>query len=511
MSWQDRYAEREAQRLKRGDWSETPKVGNNKKSNIGKKQTSKKFGIVSKIALITQAITGVLAIYSLFHLNILALWQEILITVAIIGLQALTIFKTVRNKPRRGTRYAFCALAIILAIVYGAVYYYAGQLSGFLSKVTGGGTEKQEYSVIVLKSSNYRKIADVGGMDVGFQQANPHLKEAEDKLTEVVKYTPREYSDMSTLEQNLTSSTVAAVSMPSSTLDTIKEEDASFYGSVRVIYTYNIEIKKAAADNTDIAKEPSILYISGTDSRHGISDTGRSDVNMLAVINPKQQKILLVSVPRDYYVQLHGTTGTKDKLTHAGIYGIEMSKNTMEDLFGIKINNTAKVSFDTVKNLVDAVGGIDIYSDQAFTAWTDPSCKFTVGQMHVGGKCALAFARERKAYASGDRHRVQNQQMVLAAILDKATSPQYLANYPSLLQSIDGTFRTSLSYDQITSLAQGLVSTGGKWKTESISVDGTGSMQPTYSMGAQPLYVMIPDQKTVDAAKAKINEYLEKD
>lgn len=230
---------------------------------------------------------------------------------------------------------------------------------------------------------------------------------------------------------------------------------------------------------------------------------------MLAVVNPNTNKILLVSVPRDYYVQLHGTTGNKDKLTHAGIYGIDMSKNTLQDLFGVTINYTAKVGFTGVEKVVDALGGIDINSDTNFIARANRNCRIYKGAQHVNGQCALAYARERYAYATGDRHRVKNQQEVLSAIIKKATQPQYLIRYTDILASLEGSFITSLSYDEITSFAKLQLNTMKGWKIESISVDGKGAMLPTYSMGSQPLSVMIPDQTTVDAAKEKINIILE--
>jgi LCP family protein required for cell wall assembly len=228
----------------------------------------------------------------------------------------------------------------------------------------------------------------------------------------------------------------------------------------------------------------------------------------VAVVRPAEGKILLVSIPRDYYVQLHGTTGTKDKLTHAGIYGINMSKTTIEDLLGISINYTLKVSFDTVIKIVDKIDGIDIDSDTKFTAWTNRSCKFTVGVQHVGSDCALAFARERYAYAAGDRHRGENQQQVIAKLIEKISDPHYLVRWADIMKAAEGSFETNLTYDEITDFARYQLAELKSWKVESISLDGSGAMLPTYSMGSQKLYVMLPYQWTIDNAKSKIAEYL---
>ena len=263
-----------------------------------------------------------------------------------------------------------------------------------------------------------------------------------------------------------------------------------------------------APDNrqaVDVTAEPFILYISGSDSRGDITETARSDVNILVIVNPKTFKILLVSIPRDYYVQLHGTTGTKDKLTHAGVYGIDMSKNTIQDLLGIKINYTVKVGFNTLLKVVDAVDGVDIDSDTAFKRG---DCNFIKGKQHLNSECALAYARERYTYSSGDRHRGQNQQQILTALIHKVSDPHYLVRYPKILEAAQDSFEASLTFDEITSFARYQLSELRGWRVESISLDGTGAMLPTYSMGAQPLYVMQPDMKTVTNAQKKIAEYL---
>jgi len=254
---------------------------------------------------------------------------------------------------------------------------------------------------------------------------------------------------------------------------------------------------------------PIVVYISGSDSRVSVHDTSaRSDVNILAVVNPTTSKILLVSIPRDYYVQLHGTTGLRDKLTHAGIYGIDMSKATIEDLLGAKIDKTVKVGFDALKTIVDALGGIDIYSDQDLSL-SSGKCKFVGGTtQRVDGTCALAFSRERYSYTTGDRHRGENQQQVISKILEKATTPAYLLRLPDILRAADGLFETSFAYSEIVDMIKYQIFSSPKWAVESISLDGTGSMQPTYSMPGQSLYVMLPNDATIVTAQDKITHYL---
>lgn len=179
-------------------------------------------------------------------------------------------------------------------------------------------------------------------------------------------------------------------------------------------------------------------------------------------------------------------------------------------MLGIEINYTAKVGFNTVIKVVDALGGIDIDSDQEFTAHTNKTCHFKYGVQHVDSTCALAFSRERYAYATGDRHRGENQQAVITAIIEKLSNPKYMLKYTDIINAAQGSFETNLSYDEITNFAKQQLSSLKNWEVESIALDGSGAMMPTYSMGARKLYVMIPNQSTISAAQAKIKEYLAK-
>ena len=262
----------------------------------------------------------------------------------------------------------------------------------------------------------------------------------------------------------------------------------------------------------EVLKEPFLVYISGSDSRDGLQEKTRSDVNILAAVNPEKGKILLVSIPRDTYVQLHETTGLKDKLTHAGVYGVDMSKNTIEDFLGVKIDHVIKVSFDTVVRVVDQLDGIDIVSDQAMNlkAENGENCNFVEGKQHVDGDCALRFSRERKSYETGDRHRGENQQQVITSIIERLSgSRNYVMKLPEILDVAADSFETTFQRDDISSYIRAQLSNEIDWKVESISVDGTGAMEPTYSMGAnRPLYVMIPSQESVDKATKTIKEYL---
>lgn len=196
-----------------------------------------------------------------------------------------------------------------------------------------------------------------------------------------------------------------------------------------------------------------------------------------------------------------------DKLTHAGLYGVETSQATISKLLDIKINYNIRLNFDTLTTMVDALGGIDIYSDKELTTYTNNNCSYMKGNQHVDGACALAFARERYAYESGDRHRGENQQQVIEAMLKKFTKSNVIKNYESIMNAVQGMFQTNMTTDEITALIQMQIDDMATWKVTSLSADGTGDMLPTYSFGSQPLYVMHPEEKTIKLIRKSLNNY----
>ena len=411
---------------------------------------------------------------------------------------------------------AIVGIVLLAAVVIGARYLLA--YNGFLDKITSREPEMKKYSVIVLEDSEAKNVADLTDKNVGFLRSDPKAANAGQKLSEVVKIDIDYYDDIDILTEALTNRITDAMVLEDDRLEILKEESDATEGAdvnnTRVIYSFEVELEGEDMEISDkqITTEPFILYISGSDSRTGIQTTARSDVNILAVVNPKQSKILLVSIPRDTYVQLHDTVGLKDKLTHAGVYGINMSKTTIEDFLGINIDYTLKVGFDTVVEVVDQLDGIDIESDRemSLSAGGGEKCDFVEGKQHVNGICALRFARERKTYETGDRHRGENQQQVIVGVIGRlSSSKDYILKIPTVLDIVADSFETTISRNNVSDFIRMQLLDGIKWKVDSVSVDGAGAYEPTYSMGAnRSLYVMIPYDDSVVSVRNKINEYL---
>ena len=433
-------------------------------------------------------------------------------------LAALSIIKLIaQKKASLGSKIACGTISIVAIVLSVFALRYTDAFNGFLNKVTKRQPETKQYSVVVMENSEVKELGNLKDKNIGFLKIDEKAGNAEKYLLGKIKFEANFYDDVDTLMSVLNGGIVDAITIETSRMEILKEEAENAIKNTRVIDTFEIEI---ASENEEIVtkqvtKEPFALLISGSDSRNGIKATARSDVNILAVVNPAKGKILLVSIPRDTYVQLHGTTGIKDKLTHAGVYGINMSRDTIEDFMGVNIDYIAKISFGTVVKVVDELNGIEIDSDQEMTLkdgelLKDKVCHYTLGKQQVDGDCALRFARERKSYKTGDRHRGENQMQVISAIVAKlSSSKDYLLRLPEILNIAADSFETTFSRDDISSFIRMQLSNGTNWQVESISVDGAGSMQGTYSMGAnRPLYVMIPNQDSVNNATAKIREYL---
>lgn len=472
------------------------------------KKTKKKQN--KKILIISNIILGIYLLISLFllgiiiKLSVLPLKYILIILPIYIIFTLLFGFLTIKKNIKSGIKIFIDVILSILIIIYSSGLIYLNKTLNFMDKIKAKDYQTEEYYVIVLKDSDYDNVNQI--KEIGIYESNNNYKNALEELHKKIDFTEKKYNNYTNAVNNLLNKKVEAVFI-SSSHKSILEEQLDF-DKIKIIDTTEIKIKNdVKIEDIDVTKESFNIYISGIDIYGNISQVSRSDVNMIATINPRTHEILLTSIPRDYYVKLHGTTGYKDKLTHAGLYGINMSIETLEDLFEIEIDYYVRVNFTTLVNLVDAIGGVDITSDKAFTARTNGSCTYVKGKNHLDGKCALAFSRERYAYSEGDRHRVQNQQSVITAILNKALSSSTLVKkYSSILESMGSSFQTNMPQDKIYSLVNMQLDSMPKWNITSISVNGKDSSNYTYSYSAGKLYVMEPDMSTVVNTTNKIKE-----
>jgi LCP family protein required for cell wall assembly len=247
--------------------------------------------------------------------------------------------------------------------------------------------------------------------------------------------------------------------------------------------------------------------LSGSDTRSTKLSTSRSDVNILAFVNPTSKQVLLLNTPRDYYVPISiSSSGTRDKLTHCGIYGVDCSMDTLGALYDTSVDYYMQVNFEGFKTLVDAIGGIEVESDQSFVT-THYDVQIYKGTNYLDGTGALGFVRERYAFSDGDNARGRNTMKVVKAIIDKMSSgTTILSNYSAIMKSMEGMFVTNMSSDEIADLVRMQLSDMSSWDVRQYAVIGTGDSRTTYSVPNQKAYVMIPDEDSVDKAKELIEK-----
>lgn len=478
-----------------------------------KKKRKKKINIVSRMIGIIFALSLALFLGLILYMDVLptkyiSIVLGVTLTIAII-IELLLFIPKIKSKIKIGTNvFAFLFIGLFLT---GSYYLY--NTIDFLGSITNKKGQTENYYVVVLDNGTYDKLKDLKKDNMGIYASNAaSYKDARKKLLAKVETKNKDYEDLELLANDLLEEEVDAIFVSESYKGMIEDQIEDFQSKTKILYTISVDMKvKDITKEVTVTEESFNIFVSGIDTYGKISSVSRSDVNMVVTVNPKTHQILLTSIPRDYYVQLHGTTGLKDKLTHAGIYGVDKSVSTLEDLLKTDINYYVRVNFTTLIEIVDVIGGIDVYSDTSFIPWTNRSLRIPKGNVHMNGKMALAFARERYAYSTGDRHRVQNQQDVITAIMNKMLSSKTLiTKYNSILNTLDGSFQTNMKMGSLTSLVKKQIDTMPSWEITSQSVNGTDSSNYTYSYPGQKLYVMNPDMSTVATATEKINQVLGK-
>lgn len=462
--------------------------------------------LTGRIISIVQIVLSVLAAILFWRLGVLPtlVLAGICVVLAVLAAVCRLLMGKAQKKPRFWVGFV---LAVLVSAALCAAGLFVFRLSGTLREVTGAEYETTEMGVYVLTDDPAQTITDAAGYEFGIlgMQGREDTDSAIAQINENLgsEIATKEYSDAVSLARGLLDRQCGAVILNQSFVDVIAETEGfeNFGSQIRELDSYSWQ-SAIEEQETSVSLPEGVftMYISGIDVEGDISTKSRSDVNILAVVNTNTHQIQLINTPRDYYVPLSISDGVKDKLTHAGIYGVNVSKDTLGMLYDTELTYYFRINFSGFRELIDALGGITVNSDVEFDAG---GYHFNQGANTVNGEQALAFARERHAFASGDRQRGENQMAVISGVIQKMQSPAILQNFSQLLEGIEGSFESDIPYDVLSGLVRDQLSGGGAWTVESYSVDGTGSTASTYSM-SQPLYVMIPDESTVKQAKALI-------
>ena len=391
-------------------------------------------------------------------------------------------------------------ISVVIIIIYIPILFLLGKTFNFIEKIQEDGKLYENYSIIVLNNheEELNKIEKLGY----YYQENQSIYDALEKVNEIKT---QDFENIEETANALIENKVDAIILEDTYYRIYGEENKDFRNQTKIIYSFQIEknvqpIKK----EVNTKQETFNIYISGIDTYGNISSVSRSDVNIIATINPNTNKILLTTIPRYYYVQLDGTTGLKDKLTHAGIYGVEKSVKTIENLLDIDINYYVKVNFSSVEKIVDTLDGVNVYSKYSFIGYE--GSYFHEGYNYVYGKQALEFARTRKTIEGGDRTRGKNQEALIEAILERICSKEILTKYTQLLDTLEDSFQTNLAEEEITTIIKKQIDEGKSWQVESISVDGENAHRYTYSYGGRELFVIIPNEETIRNFKERYED-----
>lgn len=475
-----------------------------------KQLLSKKIGLVF---IIIQFLLTVGLIGLILYVDILPEKYLLVIAILLVFLLAYTFFSQMAKKMYivgRVLSGIFCVIIIV-----GAAYLWRGYQA--INNMSDVDIKVDEVSAIVLAEDPAQSVDDAVDYEfgilkeIGREYTDAMLNNLETELGK--KLLTREYEDAVSLVDALYNKEIKVIIFNEAYREMITELHENFETETRVLGNHQIETvveiteeEDKVDENSDL-KKPFIMYCSGIDTYGKISKTSRSDVNIVAVVNPETAQILLINTPRDYYVPLSISNGKGDKLTHAGIYGVDVSVETLEMLYDIDIDYYARVNFSGLTDIVDALGGVKVYSDFTFTSDWGPS--FKEGYNEVNGKQALAFCRERHHLGSGDLQRGKNHQHMITAIIDKVTSPAILKNFNKLMDSVEGAFETNMKTKKITRFVKMQMDENPKWNIESLSAGGTGGKTYTYSMPSQRSYVMYPDENSISEIKDAIKTILD--
>lgn len=479
---------------------------------MAKKKNKKVLNIVSIIIGIISLILMLVFSYAIYKLNMIPgkflIPAYILIFIIYTGLLLTVFLPKVKSKIK--------VFSMIILVLFGVIFGFADKYIfttlNFMDILDRDILQKERYDVYVLENSSYNKLEDLKGKKVGLYQSS-NSEKAGSELKNKIDFEIIEYTDVEKMFESLNNDEINAIIISSSVKDLLDNELNDINVKIKSIYNFKISIEKNdIVKVVNVTNTPFNVYIAGGDGYGSIDYTFNTDVNMVATINPTTRKILLTSIPRDYYVNLVGQgPNAYDKLTHAGYYGIEESVKTVENLLDTDINYYVKINFSTIEGIVDAIGGIDVYSDFDFYEKAFGKYHFTVGYNHLDGKQALAFARERKSFAAGDVQRVKNQQKVVEAIINKVTSSTALiSSYDRILDTVSENLDTNMPSKDISRLVKMQLNDMRGWTIKSQNAVGTSQMGPTYTFPTLNLYTMLPDEDSVNSLKAKINEYLGK-
>ncbi|MFM0794629.1 LCP family protein [Streptococcus suis] len=467
----------------------------------------------SKLKLINFALLGLyvitlcLFLVTMYRYNILDFrYLNYIVTLLLVGVAVLAGLLMWRKKAR-----IFTALLLVFSLVITSVGIYGMQeVVKFSTRLNSNSTfSEYEMSILVPANSDITDVRQLTSILAPAEYDQDNITALLDDISkmESTQLATSPATSYLTAYQSMINGESQAMVFNGVFTNILENEDPDFSSKVKKIYSFKVTQTVETATE-QVSGDSFNIYISGIDTYGPISSVSRSDVNIIMTVNRATHKILLTTTPRDSYVAIaDGGQNQYDKLTHAGIYGVNASVHTLENLYGIDISNYIRLNFTSFLQLIDLVGGIDVENTQEFTSG---GYNFPVGTVHLDAEQALIFVRERYSLANGDNDRGQNQEKVIAALIKKLTSPDNLANYQAILTGLEGSIQTDLSLETIMGLVNTQLESGTQFTVESQALTGTGrSDLSSYAMPGSQLYMMEINQDSLEQAKAAIQSVLD--
>ena len=477
-----------------------------KRSN--KSNSNKIWQSLNTILLVIYLILACYFLFLVFRYHILAVSNlNLILAGTLLFVAILALLLILKNKARIFTLFVLLTSVLLSAFALIGVQQFVGLANQFNAT---SNYSSYSISVAVLADSEIGNVSQLSSLTA------PTKTDAENiqKLLEDIKSTQNkdlaveESSSYLASYKSLLAGDTKAIVLNGAFENLIEQEDPDYAKKIKKIYTK--DLTKTVEPPKVTTNKTFNVYISGIDTYGPISSVSRSDVNIIMTVNQETKKIVLTTTPRDAYVPIaDGGNNQNDKLTHAGIYGVDASIHTLENLYDIDLNYYARLNFTSFLKLIDLLGGVDVYNDQEFTS-LHGKYHFPVGNVHLDSEQALGFVRERYSLANGDGDRGRNQQKVIAAIIQKLTSAEVLKNYDGIIQGLQDSVQTNMPPETMVGLVNTQLASGGKYTVTSQDLKGTGRMGlPSYAMPDSNLYMLEVDQASLETVKATIKDVME--
>ena len=481
------------------------------RTNRKQKRTSNRsWGMVNVGLTILYAILALVLLFTMFNYNFLSFrFLNIIITIGLLVVLAISIFL---QKTKKSPLVTTVVLVIFSLVSLVGIFGFKQMIDITNRMNQTAAFSEVEMSIVVPKESDIKDVSQLTSVQAPTKVDKNNIeilmsalkkdKKVDVKVDDVASY--QEAYD------NLKSGKSKAMVLSGSYASLLESVDSNYASNLKTIYTYKIK-KKNNNSAKQVDSKVFNIYISGIDTYGSISTVSRSDVNIIMTVNMNTHKILLTTTPRDAYVKIpDGGADQYDKLTHAGIYGVETSEQTLEDLYGTKIDYYARINFTSFLKLIDQLGGVTVHNDQAFTS-LHGKFDFPVGDIQMNSEQALGFVRERYSLDGGDNDRGKNQEKVISAIVNKLASLKSVSNFTSIVNNLQDSVQTNISLDTINALANTQLDSGSKFTVTSQAVTGTGSTGQliSYAMPNSSLYMMKLDNSSVESASQAIKNLME--